>query len=494
MFHCPPNGFGALWRQGFDTAKRHVATTGGVTGAGGVEPSFSPPSGPFGPQTKGIYVALQEYKTHHGALRRVILVAGLVAAGAGFSSSPSIANHPVPAVEALACGTQVSADFTLQHDIGPCGLDGLVVTGNGLPSSGACTNYLTINLNGYDIYGTLLSDGGAGIRMGDPADELNPSAFNGKRCVEVTNTSATTSHVYDFDACVAINAGERNKVTGNIHCYSNGDGFSPSLYGEGISITDSSNNEVTGLFIGTNNANRKKCDAADLPGDPPVPNTGNGDGSPKDCGAVPGATGPFAAITIKGASTVNNIHHNHLKNNYRCFTFGTGTCQTSGVRLEGDGVENNTVDKNRITGSALDGVAFLIGPDNNTISDNIIEANGSHDATHRKGDGIRLLGAGGGGANGNTITGNRVCGNAAYGIRIDAGNTGNSVTSNKVGDGSTTDPINGGTLPVCAGNAAVTAALYDVSDGNGGTTSPCTINTWTTNSFGTEDPLSSCIS
>lgn len=392
----------------------------------------------------------------------------------GGLASTAEATHPVP----LGCDTVItpqvialhgSNDFTLTTNIGPCVGHGIVVA-----ASGTATDPLVIDLNGKDIVGrTDVSDGGVGVLVTQASTYVIVTDGTYGSTVNADPAPAPpSSEIYEFDAAVVIEKGSSNVTVNNLHIRDNGDGFSPSEYGDGLAISDSSSNTIENNYFGVAGAVGGHVDCAP-PAVLPVP--------PNDCWAKAGANGPYSAIGLyeaSGATTADNvIKGNVIHNTYRCFStpwVSPGSCQSDGVRLE-PGVSDNTVEKNRIYGGALDGIALISGATNNTIVSNIVETNGSHHRPHRKGDGIRLLAANN---NNNEIKFNRVCGNASHGIRVDLNSNGNTIDDNYVGDGSTTNPINpASSLPACADNYVVTTAAYDLSDAN----LSCGTNTWTSN-------------
>ncbi|MDQ4070964.1 MAG: right-handed parallel beta-helix repeat-containing protein, partial [Actinomycetota bacterium] len=84
---------------------------------------------------------------------------------------------------------------------------------------------------------------------------------------------------------------------------------------------------------------------------------------------------------------------------------------SDGIRIETMSVFN-TISNNHVSGSGLDGIAmFSFAPDN-IVRFNNVQNNGFLNTFRRRGDGIRVFG----GANRTTVEGNRITGNAANGI------------------------------------------------------------------------------
>lgn len=398
----------------------------------------------------------------------------------GFASTAE-ATDPVP----LTCNTVINAaliaahtsnDFVLSADVGPCVNNGIVVA-----ASGTASDPITLDLNGWDIFGTQASDGGVGVlvTLGSAHVVVTNSTYASTANAD-SAPAAPVSEIYEFDAGVAIEKGSSNVTVKNLHIRDNGDGFSPAEYGDGIAISDAKDNTVRNNYFGVAGA-PTTIPYIDCTDPLTLPNP------PNDCWSKPGANGAFSAVGLyetKETATVwpnsgNVVEGNVIHNTYRCFSTPytrPGTCQSDGVRLE-PGVSNNRVEKNRIYGGALDGIALISGATDNQILSNIVEKNGAHHRTHRKGDGIRLLGAAN---NKNEIKWNRVCGNAAHGIRIDLNSLDNTITDNHVGDGTTVNPINAASpLPACGANHVVTTTAEDLFDGN--TACGFSQNVWTGN-------------
>lgn len=405
-------------------------------------------------------------------LARVTAVSGALMLLSMSLSGTADANHGA-GDKALMCGTTITQDTKLSHDVGPCNLDGLIVG-----ASGTSTDPLVVDLNGFDIFGTPASDGGAGVLIGTRANTETNRPAVGQSHVVVTDTSAAkTSEIFAFDAGVAINGGDHNQVR-KLTIRNNGDGFSPSEYGDGIAITDSSHNVISKNEIFANG---------------PLSGVGLYETPAADAvGAIPAKPrGVTAFNVIGGLAGAGNV----IRDNVLCFTFDRGTCQTDGVRIE-PGVSDTQVLRNVIRGNGLDGVAIFFGnaaqpgnqTDRNIVKANVIEGNGNHIQTHRKGDGVRIFRSP---ADANKVVNNRICGSGANGIRVDSKS--NTISGNRVGDKSTVSPIDGSALPPCAKNhvgpqPGVPPFNYELhdstatpDDGAGTTCGPPPGNTWTNN-------------
>ena len=280
------------------------------------------------------------------------LVAVIQVAGPGFVGTAA-ATH-------VGCGTVITQNTTLDSDVGPCPNNGIIVGADNI----------TLNLNGYRVFGTPNSGDGAGILLEDR-----------------TGVTVTKGTVSDFDAGVAILGGGNNTVSkltarDNI-------GSLTSDFGDGIAISSSNNNVIEKNTVVHN--------------------------------------GPYDGIGLFGTSSGNLIEKNVVTDNNICTPVGTRVmCQDDGIRLE-HGTTNNTVTKNEVIRNGLDGIAVFNTATDNVITKNVVEGNGFHVALHRKGDGIRLFA----GANRTLIEKNRVFNNAANGIIVQSQS--NQILKNETG-------------------------------------------------------------
>jgi parallel beta-helix repeat protein len=154
----------------------------------------------------------------------------------------------------------------------------------------------------------------------------------------------------------------------------------------------------------------------------------------------------------------NLVENNELINNNMSPT------NTSGIRLENIGQQSsdgNTIRRNVVQGSGLDGIQLFAGSDNNTVASNYVIGNNR--------DGITAFA----GSSGNTIEDNQVfnngfgpiAGSGIY-IRSQAGNfpaPGNNIIRRNTSRGN---------------------AMLDLRDG----TPNCGTNVWTANTAGTGSP------
>ena len=156
-----------------------------------------------------------------------LLSVAVVAASVGMAwAKPPVAN----------CGQQITADFTLLNDVGPCDGPGLVVSGDNL----------TLNLNGHRVFGN--ADRGVGV-------EASGIVLRQTKGVTVIG-GRDGARVDSFEAGVFINGGSGNAVMGvtirdNI-------GQDPTVagnnafFGDGVLVLSSSDNRIANNVITRN--------------------------------------------------------------------------------------------------------------------------------------------------------------------------------------------------------------------------------------------------
>lgn len=262
--------------------------------------------------------------------------------------------------EHVECGDVLTENTRLANNVGPCSGHGIVIGADNVK----------LDLNGHRVFGTSDPGEGAGILISQ------------RRGVHVTNGT-----VSDFDGGVVIEGGSHNMVkdiTARDNLGRSTFGDEDTLYGDGIAILSSNDNQIiknraihNGPFSGIGLFQEVDSD------------------HPRD---------------VSGPTSGNRIINNEVRDNNTCRR-PNGPCDNDGIRLE-PGVHDNDVIGNVVTGSALDGIAFFRRADNNRAVNNVVEANGFHSAGHRKGDGIRVF------SNENSIQSNRVFDNAADGIGV----------------------------------------------------------------------------
>ncbi len=357
-------------------------------------------------------------------MQRRVSRSAVVAVSLGLVAGTSLVIGPAGAAPVpIKCGTVITQDTTLTAHVGPCKQGGLVIGASGI----------TLDLNRFHVFGQPRTNDGAGV------------TFAG-----VENSVVRNGTVRAFDVGVAIEGGGANTVTAvtatnNVGDFKGGKGTA----GAGITILASDRNLITRNQVLHN--------------------------------------GPFAGIEILGtredpASTPSDLNvielNDVLNNDIASGEFGPN--QNYGIRIEGPAATNTIIRNNRVIGSGLDGIGVfadqLTGFRNTgtVIEFNVVEGNGFHPFTHRKGGGINLFGLHSntavGGADSTVVRSNEVRNNAADGIRV--ASDANLIEANTV----TGNNVIGG------------ANFFDLND----THTDCDGNVWVDNVFGTANRA--CIS
>ncbi len=258
----------------------------------------------------------------------------------------------------VSCGQTITQSTVLEADVGPCpaGAHGIVIGADNI----------TLDLNGHRVLGTpnVINDG-AGIYV-----------------FRRTGVTVRNGTVRDFDCGVAIEGGSGNTVTA-IHAQDNIGVVSVTRCGEGVAILSSQGNRIVANRIVHNG-----------------PFGGIGVYTRVDNEHLRSTSG----VSRDNLIDSNNVVDNNLPRSAQ-------VNDSDGIRIETMSVFN-TITNNNVTGSGLDGIAmFSFAPDN-TVRFNSVQNNGFHNTFRRRGDGIRVFG----GANRTTVESNRVTGNAANGI------------------------------------------------------------------------------
>ncbi len=288
------------------------------------------------------------------ARRLVALSTAVLVLGAGFGVAPAAAAH-------VACGDAIAVDTVLDSDVGPCAT-GLTITADSI----------TLDLNGFTVFGTVASVEGPGITLDD-----------------VFGVEVTGGTVSDFDAGIFISGGFGNVVSGmevrdNI-------GTGSTDFGDGIVIDSSNENVIRDNQVIHN--------------------------------------GPFDGIGVIGgaASNGNVIENNLVADNNINLRPGFNT--DIGIRLE-PGTIGSIVQDNLVTNSGLDGIQVFSGSGGNVVRGNQANDNGELGVPSiRFGNGILVVGAG------NLVEDNQADNNFASGVAV-SGNAnrleGNSASGNAI--------------------------------------------------------------
>ena len=375
--------------------------------------------------------------------------------------SPAAAEH-------VQCGDVITESVTLDSDVGPCPGDGLVVVADNV----------TVDLNGFRVFG-----------LNGPEEQV------GIRLVDVSGVTVQNGTVTDFDAGVAIEGGSGNTVRTLLVRDNINDLIGECTYGDGITVFDSDDNVIERNEVVHN--------------------------------------GPYSGISLVGDSDRNVVRNNVVADNNvpNIREDGTrGPCgepfsrpiQDIGIRIEGPGANDNRIQGNTVTNSAIVGISihghvcnppegspFPVQDPNtgNLILNNTVTDTGRE--THMDdpmADGIGILRQGPltvvCSAYDNTIRANQSTGNFRDGINLGATTTDNVIQANRV-DGNARDGIHLAGPPMREGQLVINpetgepfpGAVNNVLMGNrgfgndrfdGADFNPdCDANQWRGNLFGT---------
>lgn len=392
------------------------------------------------------------------ARRIALLLSSIALLLIGLPVSGSAAAPPI------GCGALIRHNTTLTADVGPCGGDGLIVTASNIK----------LDLGGHQVFG---------------ASVQSTNNYVGVLLRNVSGVTVTgPGSVSRFSAGVAIVDGGGNTVRGVFAHDNNSTQWSndnPTLanFGDGIAVESSSNNVIThntasgngpysGISIFTNNL--------------------AGVGS-----------GPRGEFQLDNTISDNQVVNNDIPD--VCLSNGTyfgGTCtpgqavfsEDIGIRVEGPGADNNTVEGNSVSGSGRDGISVINeqGPSrlrdmNNRIVNNNSSGNGVArvitDGTYGQLGGDGFFNRCFVGSNipdcptGTVLIGNTFDDNPAHGLNLDTSQFSTVIGNVAFGNGF-------GTQTVYSSDPPYTDAMDNNSP-------PCTTDTWLGNQFGTVNE--SCI-
>ena len=246
------------------------------------------------------------------ALSALAFVSGTLAVMA----APASAAH-------VTCGQLVTTSITLDSNLGPCPGDGLIVVADNV----------TIDLNGFTISAANGAGDNAGISIGRLAGPPTTPGGTPIAPLAVSGVTVKNGTVQGFDAGVVI-AGvvaEDGTQTGGGNTVQNltiqnnvNDQLAPPCnLGEGIAIFNSDDNRILGNTLLNN--------------------------------------GPYGGISVIEDSDRNLISGNVVTGHNLRGRGGSGCGnlnQSSGIRLEGPGANDNIVENNRVTLSGLAGIAL----------------------------------------------------------------------------------------------------------------------------------------
>lgn len=275
-------------------------------------------------------------------------------------------------VDAEMCGTTITSNTTLNHDVGPCPGDGLVIGASDI----------TLDLNGHDVYGLegvpQVTGDGVGIFI------------DGHNKVIVKDGHLTEdSEVRGFDAGVVMRGGGGHTVEdldilrnqGPASTFGAGEGEGIALWSSddntlqgndvldngpwsGIGIYESNNNMVDDNKVNNNTYEAEPVFANQNIGIRVGQNSSNNTLTDNEAN-----NNGLDGITVFFGSTGNTIHDNNTHDNPR-----------NGIRLFPN-ADANTVDANRASGNGADwppglhSAGIWIGSDDNVVSDNKVNSN-----------------------------------------------------------------------------------------------------------------------
>ena len=340
-----------------------------------------------------------------------------------FTLATGLGVADVAGATVLACGQTITQSTTLSANVGPCSADGIIVGADNI----------TLNLNGFQVFGTPNAGDGAGVKV-----------------QARTGVTVTQGTVTNFDGGVVILGGSNNTVSyvnarDNIGASAGHQGAALTQYGDGILVQGSSGNRI--LYNRTDN-NGPYSGIGLITGDPDHP-------------AIPPA---LANNNLVQGNTVTNNVACRIgpfcdNDGIRVEPRAGGTCLTGPDICPGPG---NRIIANTVTGNGLDGISLFGFTTNNVVSDNIVYRNGYLGAA--AGDGIRVFGSN------NQILRNSADGNRAAGISV-------ARRPPTVGSFPATNP--NGRNNTLTGNRARGNVIFDLWDSN---RSPdCDGNVWKAN-------------
>lgn len=268
-----------------------------------------------------------------GGAAALLMVASLLAGTAAAS-------------DGIECGDIITADTTLTHDLGPCPGNGLIVRGDGI----------TLDLGGHRIFADNVPMEQVGIRIGR------------SHGVAVQNGT-----VEGFDAGVEIVGGGGNTVQHITAVNNINDMLEPWRFERGEGPMDQPD-----VKEGNVSAGQWLADMLCFYGDG-ITVTSSDDNVIRHNVAM--NNGPYGGITLVGDSDRNRVENNRAHaNNINSYTTradgsqGSALCgatlpgapgmqrgrevQAMGIRIEGPGADENVVEGNEVTDSALVGISI----------------------------------------------------------------------------------------------------------------------------------------
>lgn len=379
-------------------------------------------------------------------LRRLTVFGGAVAllSGTAFTGAAEAAH--------LGCGSVITANTTLDADIGPCAGDGIIIGADNI----------TLNLNGHHIFGT--PGPGDGNQAGVRAPFRTGVSVVGNR-----RGSLPAGTIRDFDAGVFINGGGSNRIRDLVVRDNIGPLDSNALLGDGIAVFHSSDNSITGNVVtnngrfdgigiyglGSNNNEIRRNRVED--------NIGISEAESPEVG--PGVVPHYINASGHGIivshfldqplGTDEGIYDNLVMNNTVRRNQGSGISTVANINgvIVGNVVEDNAAfyygNFYRLQGfyapSSVIGIGVTTGPGMNATPTNVLVSN---NVVNRNGIiGIHID------TSGNRIRDNQVFDNGAWGISIYFNALNNEILHNRTGGNLMVDLVDqSGEDPPCATN------------------------------------------
>ena len=249
----------------------------------------------------------------------LLATAGLAAAGMIGLGQPASANH-------ISCGATITQSVTLDSNLLNCPGDGLRVTGSNI----------VIDLAGRTISGRTDTN-------------TSPNEFVGIRLMNVTNVTVRNGTVTNFDAGVGIGRGGGNTIIGlnltrNINHSTLTGALNPCDFGDGLVTFSSDNNVIRNNRLSHN-------------------------GPYGGISLVDDSDGNLITGNISALHDVDNAHPAFVTpdrpaGNGPCGPFVTGIgdvgapTQGIGIRIEGPGADNNTVEGNHVIDNDVYGITI----------------------------------------------------------------------------------------------------------------------------------------
>lgn len=238
------------------------------------------------------------------------------------------------AAATVTCGQVITTNTTLSNDVGPCPGNGIIIAADNV----------TLDLNGHTVTGNPQARAAQGADAQDAAGVLFRN---------VSNSTVRNGTITGFDAGVAIVGGSGNAVS-NVTARDNinyriltGVNVAPGPdtpscdFADGIAVLNSSNNVIQGNQVIHNGP---------LSGIAFIENSDNNLVSRNVVSDNNIVNQVIAGVPNAGQNTVCGTGDGPMSRGR--------TVQDIGIRIEGPGADNNRVERNDVTRSALVGISI----------------------------------------------------------------------------------------------------------------------------------------